>query len=131
MRVGNLVRFAAVSVLVGSATPLLAQPTAPGAEIVGQSIQVTTNGVTNTVYFDPNGAARIVSPQGRTVNASWTANAGRLCLNTGGASECWPYTQAFQAGQATTLTSSCNVASTWLATSVNPPLRYENAGERG
>lgn len=131
MRVGSLMRLAGVSILLGTAAPLLAQPLAPGAEIVGQSVQVTTNGVTNTVYFDPNGVARIVSPRGQTVNATWTASAGRLCLNTGGASECWPYTQAFQAGQAATLTSSCNVASTWLANSVNPPPRFERAGERG
>ena len=31
----------------------------PGSEIIGQSIQVETNGVTNTVFFDPGGVARI------------------------------------------------------------------------
>jgi hypothetical protein len=31
----------------------------PGTEITGQSVQVETNGVTNTVYFDPGGVARI------------------------------------------------------------------------
>ncbi len=45
----------------------------PGSEIVGQSIQVTTNGVTNTVYLDPGGAARIISPAGNTVAGTWTA----------------------------------------------------------
>ena len=44
-----------------------AQAWTPGSEIVGQSVQVTTNGVTNTVYLDPGGAARIVTPGGNTV----------------------------------------------------------------
>ena len=79
----------------------------PGAEIVGQSVVVETNGVANTVYFDAGGSARIVSPQGRVVNASWTAANNNLCLNSGAASECWPYSQAFQAGQRVTLTSNC------------------------
>ena len=39
------------------------------------------------------------------VNASWTASNNNLCLNSGAASECWPYSQAFQAGQRVTLTS--------------------------
>ena len=30
----------------------------PASEIVGQPVQVTTNGVTNTVYLDPAGTAR-------------------------------------------------------------------------
>ena len=34
----------------------LAQAWTPGSEIVGQSVQVTTNGVTNTVYLDPGGS---------------------------------------------------------------------------
>ncbi len=102
---------------------------APGSEIVGQSIQVTTNGVTNTIYFDPGGAARIMSPSGNVVNATWVANGQTLCLNTGAANECWPYTQAFQAGQTVTLTSSCG-PSTWLANAVNQP-PPQSAGERG
>ncbi len=113
------------------ATPAVAQTWAPGSEIVGQSVQVTTNGVANTVYFDQGGYARIVSPGGRTVNASWAVNDGKLCLNSGGGAECWPYTQAFQAGQVVTLTSSCNATSTWSVNSVNAPPRVENMGERG
>jgi hypothetical protein len=38
-----------------------------GSEIIGQPLQVTTNGVTNTVYLDPGGAARIMTPGGNTV----------------------------------------------------------------
>ena len=109
----------------------IAQAWTPGSEIVGQSIQVTTNGVTNTVHFDPGGYARIITPGGKTVNASWTANATELCLNSGAGAECWPYTQAFQAGQSVTLTSNCNATSTWVANGVNPPPRVENMSERG
>ena len=102
----------------------------PGSEIVGQSVQVQTNGVTNTVYFDQGGAARIVSPGGNVVNATWSTNGQQLCLNTGASSECWPYTQAFQAGQQVSLTSNCGT-SMWMANATNPPPQMENAGERG
>ena len=34
-------------------------------EIIGQPIQVTTNGVTNTVYLDPGGSAQIMTPGGQ------------------------------------------------------------------
>lgn len=107
----------------------LAQAWTPGSEIVGQSVQVTTNGVTNTVYLDAGGAARIITPGGNTVAGTWTAANGQLCLNNGAAQECWPYASPFQAGQPVTLTSSCNSASTWLASATNtapPP-----AGQRG
>ena len=103
-----------------------------GAEIVGQPLQVTTNGVTNTVYLDAGGSARIVTPGGNTVPGTWTAANGQLCLNNGAAQECWPYTSPFQAGQPVTLTSSCNSTSTWLAASTNaPPPPAGQRGERG
>jgi hypothetical protein len=110
----------------------LAQAWTPGSEIVGQSVQVTTNGVTNTVYLDAGGAARIVTPGGNTVPGTWTAANGQLCLNNGTAQECWPYSAPFQAGQPVTLTSSCNSSSTWLAASTNaaPPPPGQR-GERG
>ena len=119
--------LAAVS-LSGAA---LAQAWTPGSEVVGQSVQVTTNGVTNTVYLDAGGAARIVTPGGNTVPGSWTAANGQMCLNNGTAQECWPYASPFQAGQPVTLTSSCNATSTWLASATNsaPPPRAK--GERG
>ena len=71
----------------------------PGTEITGQSVQVETNGVTNTVFFDPGGVARIQTPNGNVVPGSWSAANGQLCLTTGAAQECWPYAQPFQAGQ--------------------------------
>lgn len=109
-----------------------AQAWVPGTEIVGQSIVVETNGVANTVYFDAGGAARIVSPSGRVVNASWTSGGHNLCLNTGASAECWPYAQAFQAGQRVTLTSNCQAVSNWLPNGTNsPPPKAENLGERG
>ena len=110
----------------------LAQAWTPGSEIVGQSVQVTTNGVTNTVYLDAGGAARIVTPGGNTVPGTWTAANGQLCLNNGTAQECWPYSAPFQAAQPVTLTSSCNSTSTWLAASTNaPPPPAGQRGERG
>ena len=107
-----------------------AQAWTPGSEIVGQSMVVQTNGVSNTVYFDPGGTARIVSPAGSTVNGTWSAVNGQLCLSVGGAQECFPYAQAFRAGQAVTLTSSCNNTATLVANSVNPPQQAVQ-GERG
>ena len=101
-----------------------------GAEILGQPIQVTTAGVTNTVFLDPGGSARIVTPGGNTVPATWTAANGQLCISTGAAQECWPYTAPFQAGQPLTLASSCGQSSTWLASATNAPPPGQR-GERG
>ncbi len=104
----------------------------PGSEIAGQTVQVETNGVLNNISFDPGGVARITTPSGNVIPATWTANAGQLCLSTGGAQECFPYTQAFQAGQPVTATSSCGATSRWLANATNqPPQQPQNAGERG
>lgn len=107
----------------------------PGSEIVGQSVRVVSaNGVTNTVYFDQGGTARIVTPGGREVPASWTAANGNLCVYSAGGQECFPYTQAFMAGQTVSMTSSCGT-SAWTANGVNapppPPPAAENMGERG
>jgi hypothetical protein len=103
----------------------------PGSEIVGQPIQVTTNGVTNTVYLDAGGTARIMTPAGNTVPGNWTAANGQLCLNNGAAQECWPYAGPFQAGQPLTLSSSCHASSTWLASATNAPPPPAAKGERG
>src|SRR5215217_5266691 len=100
----------------------------PGSEILGQPVQVTTNGVTNTVYLDAGGSARIVTPGGNTIPGTWTAANGQLCLSNGAAQECWPYGSPFQAGQPLTLTSSCNSTSSWLASATNAP---PTQGERG
>ena len=101
----------------------------PGAEIVGQTLQVQTNGVVNNVYFGPNGSATITTANGKAVPATWSAANNQLCLSTGGPQECWPYTQAFRAGQQTALTSSCQTVSTFLAPNTNP--MQQPAGERG
>ena len=94
--------------------------------------RVTTNGVTNTVYLDQGGTARIVSPGGTTVTGTWAATNGQLCLNTGVASECWPYSNAFQTGVPVTLVSTCNSSSTWTANGTNPPPPMQSReGERG
>ena len=110
----------------------------PGSEIVGQSVQVQTNGVTNTVYFDPGGAARIMTPNGTAIPATWTASGGNLCLYGSGSQECWPYQAPFQAGQPMMLTSSCQASSQWLASATNPmmppPVQQpmpQTQGERG
>ena len=104
----------------------------PGAEFVGQPVQVTTNGVTNTVVLSPGGQAQIRSPGGTVVvNGSWTAVNGQLCLGSGVAQECFPYAAPLQAGQPVTVTSSCNATSTWLAASTNPPPPPAQRGERG
>jgi hypothetical protein len=101
-------------------------------EVIGQPIQVTTNGVSNTVYLDPGGALRIMTPGGATVPGTWTAANGQLCLAVGGGQECVPYAQPFQAGQPLTLNSSCGATETWLAQSTNgPPPAQGERGERG
>ncbi len=123
--------MAGVAALIAPAAAL-AQQWVPGSEIVGQTVQVTTNGVSNTVHLGPGGQAQITTPGGNVIPASWTANNGQLCLNTGLAQECWAYTSAFQPGQPITLTSSCG-SSTWLASATNqpPPPPPAVLGERG
>jgi hypothetical protein len=127
-----LVARACVGLAIAMALPAVAMAQ-NASEIVGQPIQVTTNGVTNTVYLDPGGAARIMTPGGNTVTGTWTAANGQLCLSTGAANECFPYSAPFQAGQPLTLTSSCGQSATWLAASTNapPPPAAGQRGERG
>ena len=120
----------AVALVIGVPGMALAQAV-PGSEIVGQPVTVTTNGVSNTVYLDPGGTARIMTPGGNTVAGTWSAANGQLCLSTGAAQECWPYASPFQAGQPVTLTSSCGSSSTWLASSTNTPPATGQRGERG
>ena len=120
-----------IAALVALPATAIAQEWVPGSEIVGQSVVVETNGIANTVYFDAGGTARIVSPQGRVVIASWTAANNNICLNSGAASECWPYSQAFQAGQRVTLTSSCQAVSNWMPNNTNAPPVKEVMQERG
>lgn len=108
-----------------------AQSWTPGSEIVGQTVQVDTNGVVNNITFNPDGSATITTPSGRALPATWTASGSQLCLATGGPAQCFPYAQAFQAGQPVTLTSNCNATSRWLATSTNQPPAQRPAGERG
>jgi hypothetical protein len=133
----HLVGRSVVALIVAAGLPSAAFAQAawtPGAEIVGQPVQVTTNGVTDTVVLTPGGQANITSPGGRVVNASWTAANSQLCLVNGAAQECYPYAAPFQAGQPVTVTSSCNATSTWLAASTNappPPPPPAQKGERG
>jgi hypothetical protein len=123
----------ALAAVAAPLTAAVAQTWVPGTEITGQTVQVTTNGVTDSVYFGPNGSATITSPGGKVVPATWSATGGNLCLSATGMQECWPYAQPFQAGQQVSLTSSCNSVSTWMAASTNapPPPAQRPAGERG
>lgn len=93
----------------------------PAAEIIGQPIQVTTNGVTNTLFLDPGGQLRVITPAGATVPGTWMAANGQLCLGIGGAQECIPYNTPFQPAQPVAVTSSCGASETWLAQSTNQP----------
>ena len=110
-----------------------AQAWTPASEVVGQPIQVTTNGVTDTVTLNPGGQVQIVSPGGKVVNGTWTAANGQLCLSNGGRRNACRIRRPFQAGQPVTVTSSCNATSTWLAASTNspPPPPPRQRGERG
>lgn len=119
---------ASISGLVLLAAPAYSQ-WIPGSEIVGQSVQVETNGIVNTVSFDAGGVARIASPAGNVVQGTWTAANNQLCLQTATGQECWPYQSAFQPGQQVTLISSCQATSRWTALSTNPA--QAAGGERG
>ena len=103
----------------------------PGTEVVGQTLQVETNGVTNSVTLNADGTASITGADGQVVPATWSAANNQLCLSTGGPQECWPYTQAFQAGNWVTLNSNCNSVSRWMASMTNQPPQQQPLGERG
>ena len=106
----------------------------PGSEITGHSVQAETNGVMNTIYFDPGGVARIQSPGGDIVPGTWSVSGNNLCLTAGGAQECWSYSQPFQSGTPVMMTSSCGT-SRWTALSTAmpsmPPPPPQGSGERG
>ena len=118
-------------------TGLAAQPVwTPGAEIVGQTVQVQTNGVVNNIYFAPDGTATISTPQGTSVPGTWSAANNMLCLSANGGQECFPYAAPFQAGQQVALTSSCQQVATFMAQGTNPPPMppepvQNTGGERG
>jgi len=121
----------ALALMAAAPGVALAQAWVPGSEIVGQPVTVTTNGMSNTVYLDPGGTARLMTPGGNTVPGTWSAANGQLCLSTGAAQECWPYAAPFQASQPLTLTGSCGSSSTWLASSTNAPPAPASKSERG
>ena len=129
MRNGVVFGLAYGAILLGAPLTAAYAQWTPGSELVGQSVQVETNGVVNTIYFDAGGAARILSPAGAVVNGTWTAANQQLCLQTASGQECWPYKTAFHAGQQVAMMSSCQVASRWTALSTNPMQAV--AGERG
>jgi hypothetical protein len=132
MKSGFVVRAAAAMAAMTAMPGIaFAQGWTPASEILGQPIQVTTNGTTNTLYFDQGGSLRIVTPGGNTVPGAWSAANGQLCLSANGAQECVPYNGPFQAGQPLTLASSCNSTSTWLAQATNQPPGQGQKGERG
>lgn len=127
------IRIAAAMVLgFIPAVGAVAQPGwVPGAEIVGQTVQVTTNGTTNSIALNADGTASITAPNGQVVPGTWSAANNQLCLSTGGPQECWPYMQAFQAGQQIALTSNCQQVSNWMALATNQPPQQQPVGERG
>lgn len=88
----------------------------PGSEITGQQVQVETNGILNTVDFEPGGVAQIRSPSGaKVVQATWTAGGGKLCLTTQNSFDCYNYRTPFTARYPVTLVSDCGVVSRWVA----------------
>jgi hypothetical protein len=126
-----LFKFALFAAIAAPATAVIAQAAwVPGTEIAGQTVQVQTNGVTNSIFFASDGTATITTPSGTTVPATWSAANNMLCLSANGGQECWPYAQPFHAGQQVALTSNCQQVTTFLAQATNPPVQ-RSGGERG
>lgn len=111
---------------LAAATPAAAQQAM--SEVIGQPITVTTNGVTNTLYFEADGSVRVITPNATTVPANWSMQGSNLCISKGAASECFPY-RPFQPQQPQSLVSSCNAQSTWTAQNTNGT--GQSKGERG
>ncbi|MDQ3477839.1 MAG: hypothetical protein M3438_01565 [Pseudomonadota bacterium] len=123
---------AALALVIAPAAGAVAQSGwVPGTEIVGQTLQVQTNGVTNTITLNADGTATIMTPDGQAMPGTWSAANNQLCMSVGGPQECWPYAQAFQAGRQIALTSNCNQVSTWMASATNQPPQQQPMGERG
>ena len=135
MKKGIIFRtLATVALVAAPATAGFAQMWTPGAEIVGQTLQVETNGVTNTVVLNADGTAQISSPGGTVVPANWSAAGNQLCLATATNQDCFAYSAPFQAGAPMTMVNQCQTASRWTALGVNtppPPPMQAPAGERG
>lgn len=132
MRKPSIRVAATFAVMIAPAAGAIAQPGwVPGTEIVGQTLQVQTNGVTNNVTLNADGTATIMAPDGQAVPATWSAANNQLCLSAGGPQECWPYAQAFQPGRQIALTSNCGQASTWMASAINQSPQQQPMGERG
>lgn len=132
MKSQKLVAFASALVVTAFGAGTAAAQT--GAELVGHPVRVSfADGTTNTVYFDPGGAARIVGADGSQMSAQWFAQNNMMCLQSATARECWPYQTPFMANQTVTLTSDCASTSQWTALSTNQPAAPEpqRAGERG
>ena len=123
---------AALTLAMIPAAGVVAQPGwVPGTEIVGQTVQVTTNGTTNSITLNADGTASITAPSGEVVPATWSAANSQLCLSAGGPRECWPYMQAFEAGRQVALTSDCQQVSNWVALATNQAPQQQPMGERG
>ena len=121
-------RFVAGLAALSIATAASAQ-WVPGMEITGQQVQVQTNGVVNTITFEPNGVAHIASPSGATVvDATWTAANGKLCLQTATTADCYPYAAPFTARRR----SICGAIATWFRAGrpCRRLLRRASAGDR-
>ena len=118
-------KFLASAGLIGiglmSANVASAQ-TQTGAELIGHTVDVAyADGTRNSVYFGPNGQARINGTNGATAAASWFTEGSNLCLQTAAAKECWGYGSRFAAGRTMAMTSSCDGISQWTARTVNAP----------
>lgn len=134
MRQPTIRTLAALALVIAPAAGAVAQTGwVPGTEIVGQTVQVTTNGTTNSITLNADGTATIMAPNGQAIPATWSAANNQLCMSTGGPQECWPYTRAFQAGQQLALTSNCQQVSSWMAMATNQPPapQQQPIGERG
>lgn len=113
---GLIFRLGLAVAAVGVPTVAMAQS---ANEILGQPIQAVTNGVTNTIYFDPGGTLRILTAGGNAMAGTWQINGAQLCMNLGGQQECVPYDRPFVAGEPRNLVTSCNAATVWTAQGVN------------
>ncbi|WP_379547427.1 hypothetical protein ACFCW2_00765 [Qipengyuania sp. DSG2-2] len=112
---------AAIGIAAMGATGAAAQGMPMGEELYGQTVQVrSADGTVNTIRFMSDGNAVISGPNVSPVNAKWGVSGNQLCLQAGGASECWNYSQRFQANRPVSLASSCNTTAQWTALGVAP-----------
>jgi hypothetical protein len=101
----SILTVASLALLLSACASALPRSKA-GSELVGQNLRLqTSRGQVSTLQFRNGGVVRALFGR-QEILGRWQVERGRLCfLWTGAPRECWPYSQAFRAGETRSITS--------------------------